>query len=122
MPRSPTVFAGFPGYGPQQCSPRNRQPLCDTGNIFSVLALKDRTSHLNWRQRPRPADMLPSCSGGFHAGSGALADQASLEFGEGSHDMENQPPPARSGINVFSQALEFDLALAEHIDDFHQPH
>lgn len=61
--------------------------------------------------------MLPLFPGSLHSGTSSFTDERSLEFGQCSHDMENQTSAGTCGIDLFSQEMELRIPFAKFIDE-----
>src|SRR5690606_8023618 len=75
------------------CARMNMVALSYKRNLLTVFHYStDRSHAVFFTQRVRPADMAPLRPNSIHARARALADQGSLEFRQGGHDMEHQSP------------------------------
>lgn len=82
-----------------------------------------RRAYLGFGPRKFSATFSPSSPGGFEARDGALADQFTFKFSQGSEDAEYQPPCSGGGVNLRtlpSQDAQADLSVGEVLHDCHK--
>ena len=69
----------------------------------------------------RPAPTLPApCQGGGQPGVSSLPDQITLESGEGTEDMKDQPPARCRSVDILGERAQADAALIQIGDGFNQ--
>ena len=62
----------------------------------------------------------PACAGGFESRCGPLADDRTLELGERSEDVEDQPIAGGRGVDRLGERAQADLAPLELLDGLDQ--
>lgn len=67
--------------------------------------------HDGW---PTPVSALSA--GGFETGVGAFDDHAAFHLRERGHDVKNEFPAGRGGVESFCEGAECDSAFAELVD------
>jgi len=65
----------------------------------------------------QPASPLPC---GIKACLSSFANEITFEFGEGRHDVKDQPSARGAGVDRFIEGLEFTSLCAQIVDKLHQ--
>jgi hypothetical protein len=68
---------------------------------------------LLWRQLRLRTKFHPALPGGFHAGAGALGNQAAFQFGQDADHLPHGAAGGRLGVNVFGQGAKLDAVGAQ---------
>ena len=102
---------------PVERRPGNPQHLTDLRNRIALVSGKrPKLLDLPRTQCPRSAAESAASPGRRKACECPLPDEVPLELSERSEDMEDQLPPARTGVQLLLQALEVDATALQVLD------